>query len=307
MRVFVSIGDPLGVGPDLFVRLISLVDQAKLGCHIIGCGPRAMIQRRAEKIQHSITLVPYEDSAHPLPKGQAWHVDTPHAAMPGQVALSALCAAEERVTQNPARHALLTLPVSKERINQSGTPFRGHTGWLAERAGVDSDDVVMTMIYRKLAIAVATDHIPLIEVPKAITAALLVKKIRTLSTILKKGQIITVLGLNPHAGEGGHIGLEDQDCIAPVIKRLATIARGPVASDGAFHTMAWRDGPLLAMYHDQGLAPYKAIARGRGLNASIGLPYRRCSVDHGTADAIAGTHNVSIASARSALDWILSR
>ena len=190
-------------------------------------------------------------------------------------------------------HAMVTAPVQKSVINDAGIAFTGHTEFLAEKAR--ADHVVMMLVGGGLRVALATTHLPLSEVPRAITRDLITKSLKVLDRDLrKKFRIpkprILVAGLNPHSGESGHLGREDQDIIAPAIKASGVDAAGPIPADTLFvpERLNHADA-VLAMYHDQGLPVLKYASFGRGVNVTLGLPFVRTSVDHGTALDLAGT------------------
>lgn len=192
-------------------------------------------------------------------------------------------------------HALVTGPVHKGVINASGVAFSGHTEYLAAEAGVKR--VVMMLAAGQMRVALATTHLPLRLVPDAITAAGLTETLEILHRGLREQVAIrqpriAVLGLNPHAGEGGHLGREEMDIIAPVIERLGRRMSlvGPLPADTAFVPDRLRQfDAVLAMYHDQGLPVLKHLGFGHAVNVTLGLPFIRTSVDHGTALDIAGT------------------
>jgi 4-hydroxythreonine-4-phosphate dehydrogenase len=192
--------------------------------------------------------------------------------------------------------AMVTAPVHKGVINDAGVPFTGHTEYLAARCGATLP--VMMLVGGGLRVALATTHLPLRSVPDAITAATLEAVLRTLDRDLRRlfsvrKPRILVCGLNPHAGEGGHLGREETDVISPVLSRLrrsGLALEGPVPADTAFlpGRVAGADA-VLAMYHDQGLSVLKRAAFGHAVNVTLGLPIVRTSVDHGTALDLAGT------------------
>ncbi|MBV8270790.1 MAG: 4-hydroxythreonine-4-phosphate dehydrogenase PdxA [Cupriavidus sp.] len=199
--------------------------------------------------------------------------------------------------------AMITAPVQKSTINDAGVPFTGHTEYLAERAGVPR--VVMMLAGPQpahdnamLRVALATTHLPLRAVPDALDIPMLVDTLRIVDADLRRNfgiarPRILVTGLNPHAGESGHMGREEIDVISPALEaaRDADIdARGPYPADTLFQPRHLRDADcVLAMYHDQGLAPLKYGTFGHGVNITLGLPFIRTSVDHGTALDLAGT------------------
>jgi 4-hydroxythreonine-4-phosphate dehydrogenase len=189
--------------------------------------------------------------------------------------------------------AMVTAPVQKSVINDAGIPFTGHTEFLAEKAG--AAHVVMMLVGGGLRVALATTHLPLAEVPRAITIDSLVVTLRVLEHDLRtrfripKPRIL-VAGLNPHSGESGHLGREDMDIIAPAIRASGIAAQGPIPADTLFVPGRLKHADaVLAMYHDQGLPVLKFASFGRGVNVTLGLPFVRTSVDHGTALDLAGT------------------
>ena len=190
-------------------------------------------------------------------------------------------------------HAMVTAPVQKSIINDAGISFTGHTEYLAERA--KAPHVVMMLVGGGLRVALATTHLPLAAVPAAITRPTLVQTLRVLDADLKKRfriarPRILVAGLNPHSGESGHLGTEDRDVITPAIAEAGVDARGPIPADTLFVPERLKGvDAVLAMYHDQGLPVLKYASFGRGVNVTLGLPFVRTSVDHGTALDLAGT------------------
>ena len=190
-------------------------------------------------------------------------------------------------------HAMVTAPVQKSVINDAGIAFTGHTEFLAEKAR--ADHVVMMLVGGGLRVALATTHLALSEVPRAITRDLIIKSLRVVDRDLRhrfripKPRIL-VAGLNPHSGESGHLGREDLEIIAPAIKASGVDAAGPIPADTLFVPERLKQADaVLAMYHDQGLPVLKYASFGRGVNVTLGLPFVRTSVDHGTALDLAGT------------------
>jgi len=191
--------------------------------------------------------------------------------------------------------ALVTLPLQKSVINDAGVPFTGHTEFLAELTGTARP--VMLLVAGDLRIALASTHMPLREVPDYLTKDSIREVLKVLHNDLRTGfglddPEIIVCGLNPHAGEGGHLGTEDDEIIAPVIREFADMGlkiRGPLPADTAFTPAAGPRDAILAMYHDQGLPVLKYAGFGHAVNVTLGLPILRTSVDHGTALDIAGT------------------
>jgi len=203
---------------------------------------------------------------------------------------------------------LVTAPIDKKNIQSDKFRFNGHTEYLKEKAG--ANDVLMLMVSESLKIGVATGHVPLRQVPDLITTDLILKKVRLMNQSLifdfgiRKPRI-AVLGLNPHAGDNSLLGSEETDVIAPAVGQAVKeniLAFGPFPADGFFGAGSFThfDG-ILAMYHDQGLAPFKALSFDAGVNFSAGLPFIRTSPVHGTAFQIAGRGEASENSFRQAL------
>lgn len=193
-------------------------------------------------------------------------------------------------------HAMVTAPVQKSIINDAGIAFTGHTEFLAEKAG--ADHVVMMLVGGGLRVALATTHLPLRDVPSAITRERLMKTLRVLDRDLRQRfkvarPRILVAGLNPHSGESGHLGTEDIEVIMPAIAQAVQegiAATGPIPADTLFVPERVKHADaVLAMYHDQGLPVLKYASFGQGVNVTLGLPFVRTSVDHGTALDLAGT------------------
>jgi 4-hydroxythreonine-4-phosphate dehydrogenase len=191
--------------------------------------------------------------------------------------------------------AMVTAPLAKSVIADAGVPFTGHTEYLAEVTGADFP--VMMLVAGELRVALATTHLPLREVPDALTAELLERVLRVLHADLQEkfaigDPEIVVCGLNPHAGEGGHLGHEEIDFMVATLERLrgdGMTLRGPLPADTAFTPASGRKDAVLAMYHDQGLPVLKYAGFGHAVNVTLGLPIIRTSVDHGTAFDIAGS------------------
>ena len=204
--------------------------------------------------------------------------------------------------------AMVTAPVHKGVINDAGVPFTGHTEYLAQRTG--AAHVVMLLVGGGMRVALATTHLPLAQVPAAITGASLAATLDVLHGELRRGfglprPRIGVAGLNPHAGEGGHLGREEIEVIAPALaaaRARGIDATGPLPADTLFvPSMLSRFDAVLAMFHDQGLPVLKHASFGRGVNVTLGLPIVRTSVDHGTALDLAGTATADAGSMQAAL------
>jgi len=233
---------------------------------------------------------------------QVEHVPLARPAVPGRLDPANsryVLATLERAVQGCMEgeyHAMVTAPVQKSVINDAGIAFTGHTEFLAERSG--AGQVVMMLVGGGLRVALATTHLPLAKVPGAITREGLVGTLKIMDRDLRaRFRIarprILVSGLNPHSGEAGHLGTEDQEVIAPAIALAVAAgidAAGPIPADTLFVPERLKQADaVLAMYHDQGLPVLKYASFGRGVNVTLGLPFVRTSVDHGTALDLAGT------------------
>lgn len=225
----------------------------------------------------------------------------------GKYAFKAL----ERATQdlhNGIIDALVTAPINKEAMNMADFPFPGHTEYLTEHLG--GKESLMFMVTEDLRIGLVTNHLPLHEVVKNITKERVIDKIRLMDETLRMDfgidkPTIAVLGLNPHAGDNGVLGREEEEIIRPAVvetKKSGLLVMGPFSADGFFGSNQYTkfDG-ILAMYHDQGLIPFKLLSFGRGVNYTAGLPAVRTSPDHGTGYDIAGKNQADPSSFRSAL------
>lgn len=221
-------------------------------------------------------------------------------------ALALDCAAQD--LRDGLVDALVTAPINKQAMNMSGFPFPGHTEYFTQ--AFQTTESLMLMLNQELRIGLVTNHLPLREVAQEITKEKVLSKIAIFHETLKvdfgiERPTIAVLGLNPHAGDGGVIGSEDENIIRPAVitaKKNGMLVMGPFPADGIFGSGAYKkfDG-ILAMYHDQGLIPFKVLSFGNGVNFTAGLPYIRTSPDHGTAYDIAGKNQADPASFRQAL------
>lgn len=297
--IAVTSGDPAGIGPEIClrlserhwpVRLVVLADRDLMleRAAALGVDPRGIDIRHVPLRQRAVPGVPD-------PANASYVLDMLDTAIDG-------CMLGEF-------DAMVTAPVHKGIINDAGIAFSGHTEYLAERTGTPR--VVMMLAGAGLRVALATTHLALRDVPAAITAVELETTVRILHTDMKckfgiEHPRILVAGLNPHAGEGGHMGREEIDVIAPVLDRLRKEGMnlvGPLPADTLFteKVLAGSDAQL-AMYHDQGLGVLKFAAFDEGINVTLGLPLIRTSVDHGTALDLAGTGKASPTSLFAAVD-----
>lgn len=284
-------GDPGGIGPELLLR-VAAEDLLRDGDRVFA-DPRVLAELAAR-------LGPDRPWAARGWATLARHLD--RAAAPGMGQYAALVAATEAALASVARDepvAMVTAPIDKARAQDEGLVHPGHTEFLAAAAGVE--DFAMLMWGPILRVALATIHLPLVEVPRRLGVAEIVRVGRLLADALPHfgdNRRIGVLALNPHAGEKGRLGDEEIRVIAPAIEALRGACPGiefvgPMPADTAFGIHARGElAAIVAMYHDQGLGPFKLLHGSDGINATLGLPFRRASPDHGTARDIAG-HGVA--------------
>ncbi len=311
-RLAITPGEPAGIGPDLLVTLA----QSPREQGWVAFADRHLLERAAARLGLPLECDDHRNS----PSLAAGRLTVAHAPLdreeqPGK--LDTRNAAYVRVTLEQAcdgcldgtYSALVTGPVQKSVMNDAGIPFSGHTEFFCERAGVG--DVLMLLVAGELRVALATTHLALRDVADAIIAALLERRLELLHQgLIERFGIsrprILVAGLNPHAGEGGHLGREEIDVIHPACERLRArglALTGPLPADTLF-TPAWLEqaDAVFAMYHDQGLPVLKSRGFGAAVNVTLGLPFVRTSVDHGTALDLAGTAAADSGSFAAALD-----
>ncbi|TCV99123.1 4-hydroxythreonine-4-phosphate dehydrogenase PdxA [Biostraticola tofi] len=314
-RIVLTPGEPAGIGPDVTVMLAQQAWPAEL----VVCADPEVLMLRARQLSLPLTVEEYRSDlpASPSPPGhlRLLAVKTPSPVNAGQLdvansgyVLETLARACDGCLQGQF-DALVTGPVHKGIINDSGLPFSGHTEFFAERS--QCERVVMMLATDSLRVALATTHLPLLAVPGAITRQSLTEVIRILVGDLRRyfgiGQPrIYVCGLNPHAGEGGHMGREEIDVIIPALDALRAegiMLSGPLPADTLFQPKYLQHADaVLAMYHDQGLPVLKYQGFGRAVNITLGLPFIRTSVDHGTALELAGSGQAEAGSIKTALN-----
>jgi len=301
-RLIVTTGEPAGIGPELALAA-ALSDWP---AELVFAGDPHLLASRAAALGLRLAASAWQSGSAPVPhragtlpvlaaslarEAVAGHPDPANA----RYVLALLDAAAEGCLAGRF-DAMVTAPVQKAAINDAGIAFQGHTEYLAAKSA--GTHPVMLLVAGRLRVALATTHLPLAEVPRAITR----ESLESTALVLDRGlrddfgiaaPRILVCGLNPHAGEGGHLGREEIDVITPVVSALAArglAIAGPVPADTAFtpHSLERAD-VVLAMYHDQGLPVIKHAGFGNAVNVTLGLPFRRVSVDHGTALDLAGT------------------
>lgn len=316
IRIAVTPGEPAGIGPDIVIQL------AQQGCphELIVYASSELLTQRARQLGLSLTLRKPGARPAPLQPGELCIQEIPlntdcvagelNPVNAGYVLETLHTAATDCLQQSVA--ALVTGPVNKAVINDAGIAFSGHTEFFAELS--NTPRVVMMLASANLKVALATTHLPLREVPDAINANLLDGVLRILRRELQRrfklaDPRILVCGLNPHAGEGGHLGTEEQTIIAPLLQKLRGEGFnliGPSPADTAFTpTQLAHCDAVLAMYHDQGLPVLKYQGFGTAVNITLGLPFVRTSVDHGTALDLAGSGTADTGSLASAIDYAI--
>ncbi|GAB3282018.1 4-hydroxythreonine-4-phosphate dehydrogenase PdxA [Parahaliea aestuarii] len=313
--IAITTGEPAGIGPDITLMAAMRAWDAEL----VAIGDIDMLRERARLLNLPVSLTPYQPGpqARPHTPGHlsVLHTSVSATVIPGQLnpanahyVLKTLDLAIEGC-RTGSFQAMVTAPVQKSVINDAGIPFSGHTEYLAEKTG--TEHVVMMLATDKLRVALATTHLPLKDVPAAITRESLERTLRILHAELtgKFGITrpkITVLGLNPHAGEGGHLGREEIEIITPLLEKLKNEGMqlaGPLPADTAFNPEQLANSDAyLAMYHDQGLPVLKFSRFGEAVNITLGLPIVRVSVDHGTALGLAGEGSAKAGSLITTID-----
>lgn len=308
-RILVTPGEPAGIGPDILIKAI----QEKWPCELVAVVDPDVLVQRAKGLQlpfsyqltdlsqtpshnapGTIKICPAKQAVPTIP-GKLEVKNAPYVIETLTIAAS-YCLAHQNT-------ALVTGPVHKAVINDAGIPFTGHTEWLATLANVSQ--TVMLFVVDQLKVALATTHLPLKDVPAAITSGKLISVLSILKNALSTDFAIPsprigVCGLNPHAGEGGYLGREELDVITPTLTALRQSGwhlDGPLPADTIFtKDMLPHFDAILAMYHDQALPLIKYLGFDRAVNVTLGLPFVRTSVDHGTALDLAGTNKANAGS-----------
>ncbi|CAH0532566.1 4-hydroxythreonine-4-phosphate dehydrogenase [Vibrio stylophorae] len=315
-RIVVTAGEPAGIGPDLMITM----GQHSWPHQLVVCADKTLLAERAKSLGLTIQLKDY-DSNVPASASQAGELVVAHVPLASPAIAGKLNEANGRYVLDTLAYAaqgclsgefaaVVTGPVHKGVINRAGVPFSGHTEFFQEQAGVHK--VVMMLATEGLRVALATTHLPLKDISDAITQASLTEVIEILEQDLKRKfgiavPKVLVAGLNPHAGEDGCLGREEIDTITPVLDTLRGRGMnliGPLPADTLFQPKYLADADaVLAMYHDQGLPVLKYKGFGNAVNITLGLPFIRTSVDHGTALDLAGTGNADTGSLWTALAY----
>lgn len=315
-RIGITLGDFNGVGPEVIIKALSDNRIASMATPVIYGSSRVIsfykklfnieefnysqVRQRGQFAAKSVNVVNVWEDQIEITPGKA-------SKEAGRASFLALKQACEEMKEGLI-DAIVTAPIDKNSIHHDEFQFKGHTGYLTQFFG--SKDSLMFMVSDALRVGLVTEHIALKDVPSAITKDLIESKLKIMENSLRKDfgiskPRIAVLGLNPHAGDGGLMGTEDDAVIKPVVqdnRNKGKMVFGPFPADGFFgssHYLKY-DG-ILAMYHDQGLVPFKAIAFENGVNYTAGLPVVRTSPDHGTAYSIAGKNQANESSLREAI------
>ncbi|MBF7075080.1 4-hydroxythreonine-4-phosphate dehydrogenase PdxA [Glaciecola sp. MH2013] len=314
LKIAVTPGEPAGIGPDLILTL----SQQHWDCQLVVYADSTMLEQRAAQLGIEVDLIPYEDDSTYIQKPKQLLVKHIPTAVPvfagelnsenGHYVVETLRQACDANIEG-AFDAVVTGPVHKGIINKAGISFSGHTEFFANQS--NCSDVVMMLATDGLRVCLATTHIPLQYVSKAITPERLDKVIHIIHTDMKlkfgiESPKIYVCGLNPHAGEDGHLGNEEILVITPKLNELREQGInliGPLPADTIFQPKYLDQADaVLAMYHDQGLPVLKYKGFGASVNITLGLPFIRTSVDHGTAADLAGSGNIDCGSFEKAIN-----
>lgn len=319
-RIAISSGDINGIGPEIIIK--TLRDRDLEGHTVIILSSESVMSFYAEALNIDLdyeVVHRFEDiQKHEINLLQSYKEDSP-TILPGTLdqyaGACAMQAVEQglKLCQKGHADALVTAPISKEAVNLAGYHIPGHTEFLAEHT--DTAEFLMMLVNDGLRVGLASIHIPLAEVPSALTIDSIARDASIMHWSLKqdfniKNPRIAILGLNPHAGDGGIIGNEEKELISPAIGKITDQGinvTGPHAADGFFGNRKYEqyDG-ILAMYHDQGLVPFKTLSFGAGVNFTAGLPIVRTSPDHGTAFDIAGKGQANPSSFEQAFDLAIA-
>ena len=313
LPLYVTSGEPAGIGPDICLTLAERHDERP----IVVLADINLLKQRADILNQKVKLIEYQGQCDAAASGQLYveHVPLKAAVVLGELDTQNSAYVLEQLRRS-AEYAMLgksvgvaTAPVQKSVINDAGIHFSGHTEYYQEFADVKR--VVMMLATKNLRVALATTHLALRDVPQAITKQRLHQVIDILIHDLKtKFKIehphILVCGLNPHAGEGGYLGMEEIEIINPVLESYRTQGVNmslSLPADTLFTPENLKDADaVLAMYHDQGLPVLKSQGFGEAINITLGLPFIRTSVDHGTALSLAGTGLAKSSSLHVAVD-----
>ena len=313
--ILVTLGDPNGLGPELVSRWLAREPAIKERLVLIG--PEKAMHFHAQRLSLGSPWKRLEALGN---QGPGLYLIEPtglenFSLQPGCFSASGgFCAGRSlslacKMLKNAQSQTLLTCPLNKAGLQEAGFDFPGHTEFLAQRAGLGADEVCMHLYGPKLRVSLVTTHFPLRLVPKLITQEKILLCLRLTSKFLREMDLagpMAVCGLNPHGGEQGRIGSEDETIIRPAVERAkeeGLEAEGPLPGDTAFYRAYNGEfAAVLAMYHDQGLGPLKIVHFGQSVNVTLGLPFVRTSVDHGTGYELVGKGLANLGSFLAALE-----
>ena len=315
LQIGISLGDPNGIGPEVIIKALTRPGLLELVTPVIYASEATLnsytgeaatdftfevissAEEAADGVINLIKVIP-EDT--PLNPGEPTEAGGRAAALSLEAAVADL--------KEGNIDALVTAPINKSVMPKADFPYPGHTEMLTEKLG--AEESLMFLVTDELRVGVATNHIPVSEVAAKVTKATILKKLKIMDAALRSDfgldrPVIAVLGLNPHAGDEGKIGMEDIKVVRPAVeaaKKEGILAMGPFPADGFFGAGKQHDfDAVLAMYHDQGLIPFKTLSFGKGVNYTAGLPAIRTSPDHGTAYDLVGQDKASAESFIAAL------
>ncbi len=323
--IILTLGDPGGIGPELVRRTLSpdSPDTIRTPTEVrrfLVLGPEAWLRKHLDGLQPFWTTL---DSVREVSEqGPGVYLFQPEGldgldgplgrpSLEGGLAAGTTLETAVELMNDGVGQALLTCPLNKATLQQAGFDFPGHTEFLAERSGAGRDNICMHLAGPRLRVSLVTTHPPLARVAELVTRERILTCLKLTADHLRRLGLdgpVAVCGLNPHAGESGRMGREEIDIIAPAVEEargLGLDAVGPLPADSLFHFAAKGDyGAVLAMYHDQGLAPLKLLHFSEAVNTTLGLPWPRTSPDHGTAYDLVGTGQASITSFTAALEML---
>lgn len=314
LRIAISSGDFNGIGPEIILKALQSTSLKEITPIILSCFEvidfyKTLLSKPLD-FHHIRSIEDLEEGKINVLESYAEERPTVDpGAFTEQSGRCAMMAVETGIElcKKQLADALVTAPISKEAVNLAGYDIPGHTEFLAEHTG--TEEFMMLLVHDNMRVGLATVHIPLSEVANQLSGASVIKYIRIMNRTLQQDfnistPRIAVLGLNPHAGDGGIIGNEEQDFITPAIEECRSDGlqiTGPHPADGFFGNRKYEDSDgILAMYHDQGLIPFKTLSFGAGVNFTAGLPIIRTSPDHGTAFDIAGKNKANPSSFKEA-------
>ncbi len=315
--LFVTLGDFNGLGPELLCRYAALPGEESAPLVLVGAEKALEYHRNALGVPRFWRNLDAEAEQGPLPPGiyllqpdgvQDLRFTPGQPGTDGGLAAGRSLDAACKLLRRGRGRGLVTCPLDKRMLQEAGYNFPGHTQYLARGFGLEEEEVCMHLAASRLRVSLATTHLPLQQVPQSITREKILHYLRLTRSHLQRLAVtgpIAVCGLNPHAGEHGVLGVEEEETLEPAVEEAAReglLAVGPLPADTLFaRALRGEFSAVLAMYHDQGLAPLKTVFFGRAVNVTLGLPVIRTSVDHGTGYELVGESKAKIKSLREAI------